>query len=258
MNTILEQQLELHFADDDYHKLRRQASNYVKGLISRHNWWRDSRSLVETEGPLSRMVSHLLVLVIEKGDYRLGCQAYTSYLSELYGASNGPVAKAFSLDALPSSASDQEVIWSTLGKDGDENPLSKVVGEGESFPPFGEEGSPFVNPSGVFQTPYDNGATDRAVELDSMELEFMDTYASVGRNLKEAAKLCGISEEEAYKIRNRVRLRANHQPKSHEKTCAYCEVDFLSSRRDAKFCSESCRSRFHYAMKKQMIQRFGH
>ena len=84
--TIQRQQLRLHFGDKFDEEWARTRS-YVKSLISKRAWWVNQRQLIDNEGPLSRMVEHCMMYIVEAGDRKSGRQAYTSYLAGEYGTS---------------------------------------------------------------------------------------------------------------------------------------------------------------------------
>ena len=122
MQTIMLQQLRIHFGED-FDELYANTQSYVKSLISRYSWWIDSRAMLQSEGPLSRMVEDCLSHIVEQGDKVEGFKSYTSYLSQFYGSTKKD-AKAVG-EAYPSE--ETSVIWSTLGGTSDNPPSSSLL-----------------------------------------------------------------------------------------------------------------------------------
>lgn len=84
-DTIMRQQLELHFGDE-FPTVYANTRSYIKGLIAKP-WWVDRMAMINSEGPLPRMVEDALCHIIDKGEKKLGWASYTSYLSSFYGSS---------------------------------------------------------------------------------------------------------------------------------------------------------------------------
>lgn len=108
--SIILQQLQLEFGDK-FPELYATTSSYVKGLIGKP-WWRDTKTLLASEGPLHEMTVQCLVHILEQQDVIEGYKAYTSYLSRWYGKSTGPNVTD-SVD--PVGQENVPFEWSTLG-----------------------------------------------------------------------------------------------------------------------------------------------
>lgn len=69
-----------------------KTNSYVKGLIGKP-WWVNKQQLLACEGPITKMVEHCLIFVIEESDRIKGYKAYTTYLTLEYGTSQARLTK---------------------------------------------------------------------------------------------------------------------------------------------------------------------
>lgn len=176
MQTIMLQQLELHFGDE-FQERYNKAKSYVKGLIGK-GWWVDKSAMLGSEGPLSRMVEDCLSHVIEKDDDVIaGYQSYTSYLTKLYGTSYPSAASVSTEEAYNRSG----FLWTTLGA--------------------------YNNPSLLGdETVVEDQVHDEAEEMeffDDAQAEFLEVYITLGP--AAAAEIFNMTPQQAFNRRRTIR-----------------------------------------------------
>jgi hypothetical protein len=177
MQTIMLQQLELHFGEE-FQTLYNNTRSYVKSLISRP-WWVDRKALIDSEGPLSRMVEDCLARVVEKGDKQEGWQSYTSYLSSMYGSTNSHAKSVLRDD----SWNQDSFVWSTLGAYSNGAPQ-------EFLPPVGD--TLVVEDDMSDDSPF-----------DEEHKEFLQIYSTLG--VDAAAEIYDMTPEQARTRRNTIK-----------------------------------------------------
>lgn len=176
--TIMLQQLKLHFGDE-FREIYNNTKSYVKGLIGRQSWWKDSWALVQSEGPLSRMVEDCLSYIIDEGDKEKGWKAYTSYLSKFYGTTgeSSHIGNKTPFNVSP--------FWTTLGEwsNPSASPLSDTTGVEEHVSNSEES------------VTYDLFEEDEA--------DFIAVYSTMGA--AAAAEEFGMTQEQARTRRNTIK-----------------------------------------------------
>lgn len=192
MNTLIDEQLMLHFGDE-YRNVVSQATRFCKTVVNKP-WFGENRSmLLSNEGGMPGMRRQALLSIIEKEDIIPdGLKAYGLYLRNEYG-----IDKTEHLVPL------EDIGTATRSREPDD--LQPV-------------GLPSESPVESLQTLYGllNSKTQLPVENVSQilteilhsddERELFTAYASV-QDVQEAAALCAINIDDAWRIYSRVKMR---------------------------------------------------
>ncbi len=178
MKSIQRQQLELAFGDA-FKEAYANTRSYVKGLIGKSSWWVSQKQLLENEGPLSQMVEHCMLYILEEGGRTEGYKAYTSYLTKEYGTSQTRNTRHADIDVLrytPATTAPSPSLEA-------QTPVERKVGENEDdLPPW----------------------------LTKEQADFLYMHTKMG--MPETARMLGIDEQSAWNkyrsIKNKVRYHA--------------------------------------------------
>ena len=169
MLSVTTQAIRLELGDL-YEEYYARTTSYVKGLIGK-GWWADTTQLLNCEGPLSKMVDHCLVYVIEEADRIEGYKAYTSYLTNEYGTTKNH-------NLLHDWVDDN-----TLAKEGSSSSLTSI--------------------------PYEHLVqTTEALYLDESEVDFLYAHQKMG--MHDTAELFGMTHEEGWKHYRRLKAKIRH------------------------------------------------
>ena len=190
MNTIIQQQLELHFGDT-YPNVVSQTVRFCKTVVDKPWWGQNRNVLLNNEGGMSGMRTHALTYIIELEDITLGLKAYGKYLRSEYGLEKPTPLE--DIGEFRIEMRDEPEPFGGSDSRGSETPSVSIRFTLENF---------------TFEEPFSSPLL-RKINLTTRETEFFQVYASVS-DVKETCALMAISEAEGWRIWMRVKNRATY------------------------------------------------